>query len=280
MMLHRNTILSRSILLASVGSLSRPHGDGGEEKVTLTKAELQAQIQAEVEKNTTGLKTKNTELLDTINKSKPLLDLLGKLGGEDDIKGLLQFKTQIEKDDILKLIKEGKHQEAIDKALEKEKVTWSAERKTLDEQLKAEKTRSETLDSKLSALMIDKDAISEFIAVDGLKEASEDVILRARMVFKVENGEVVARGSDGKILQGEKGPLTIKEWAAGLKKTAPHLFPGSASAGGKGGKGGGGGGNDGDHVKGRAEAAKKGPEALRAYEQEHKLGRYAEKRKR
>ena len=49
-------------------------------------------------------------------------------------------------------------------------------------------------------------------------------------LWNVESGELIARDGEGEMLKGEKGPLTMKEWTASLKTTAPHLFPASESA--------------------------------------------------
>lgn len=240
-------------------------GGGGGEKDTYTKEELAAevtkQVQARLEAETSGLKTKNKELLE---KNSSLSALAKKLEGID-VDGLIDFKSKIDNDEILKLASEGKHSEAIEKATEKLRVTHGAEVTSLNEKLTSMTTERDNLKTNLSRLLVDGAATNAFIGEKGSETAIEDIVLRARNTFTVdESGDVIARDKDGKIIQGAEGPLTVKEWIVGLKKTAPHLFPESSGGGAQGGRGG-----DSDEA-GMLAAAAKGPKALREWKEKNK----------
>lgn len=75
-------------------------------------------------------------------------------------------------------------------------------------------------------------------------EAVDDVLLRAKTMFQIKDGNVVALDEKGAIKYGKDGttPLGIEEWSAGLKTQAPHLYLGSNGGGANTGAGGGGSG--------------------------------------
>lgn len=82
--------------------------------------------------------------------------------------------------------------------------------------------------------------------------ATEDVILRARSVFTLDDsGEAVMLDKDGAVVFGKDGktPFSPAEWIEGMKEKAPHWFPSGNSGGGGGGNNGGKGGADLSHLK-------------------------------
>lgn len=97
---------------------------------------------------------------------------------------------------------------------------------------------SEKLRSSLSAAAI-KAGVAE--------SAVDDFITRGLSVFKIIDGKVQAVGPNGTPLFSEKRagvPLDPEEYAAGLQKTAPHLFKGDVGSGSTGSPGGSQGGNN------------------------------------
>lgn len=96
--------------------------------------------------------------------------------------------------------------------------------------------------SRLNDLEISQAAVTEAQKL-GLKSAAVlDVTMRAKQVFRIHEGKVVAFEADGKtVIFGKAGtdPLSIAEWVNGLAASAPHLFEpnsgGGASGGGTGG---------------------------------------------
>lgn len=103
--------------------------------------------------------------------------------------------------------------------------THKAELETLNKQLG-------TSNEKLSKLLIDNTVRTYSTKSGVLDTAVDDVLLRARSVFTVENGELVAKDSEGKPLYGADGKtLTVDAYVTQLGKTAPHLFKGSTGTG-------------------------------------------------
>jgi hypothetical protein len=187
----------------------------------------QEQLDAKVAESLGGIKTKNAELLESVKEANAKLL---KFDGVD-IEGLTALQKTIENDEILSLAAAGKHTEAIDKATEKLRVTHSAEIDAATEEKTTLTQENVSLKSRLSNLQIGGKVTSAFITEKGHDTAMQDVVTRANSIFQLEDGsdDPIARDVDGKIIQGEKGPLTVQEWVISLKKTAPHLFPNSTS---------------------------------------------------
>jgi len=69
------------------------------------------------------------------------------------------------------------------------------------------------------------------------QSAFEDVLLRAKNTFSLQDGVAVAKDSNGETIYNAEGePLTIDQWINKLQKTAGHLFEESTGVGAKGQK--------------------------------------------
>lgn len=90
-----------------------------------------------------------------------------------------------------------------------------------------------TMKSQLEVLVIDNAVRAAATKVGVRAEAMDDVLLRAKTIYKFENGQAIPYDSKGQPIYGKDGqtPMNPEEWAGSLKKTAPHLFPGSTGTG-------------------------------------------------
>lgn len=95
----------------------------------------------------------------------------------------------------------------------------------------------DTMSTQLRTLVIDNAVRTAATKVGVLPSAIDDVLLRAQSTFKFENGQAVPYDTKGNPIYGPDGSshMTPEQWALGLKKNAPHLFPGSGGGGGPGG---------------------------------------------
>ena len=103
-----------------------------------------------------------------------------------------------------------------------------------------------TLNGRLESLIVDGAIRSAAVASEVAKTAVEDVVTRARSVFKLKDNKATPLDDKGQIIYGKNGadPMTPTEWIKGLKSEAPHLFT-QPKGGGAGGGGGGGAGGKG-----------------------------------
>ncbi|EEB61241.1 MULTISPECIES: hypothetical protein [Pseudomonas syringae group] len=233
-------------------------GGGGGGGVTITP-----EIQAVIDQQVAGLKTKNAELLGSLRTTKTELEgFKTQFEGLDidAVKGLL---NKVGQDEETRLLAEGKLDEVITKRTERLRTDY-------DKQLAAEKTRAdkaEAFAAKYSDKVLADSIRAAAIKAGALPEAAEDIILRARGTFKLsEDGEAIATDRDGEVVYGKDGktPLSPLEWAESLRETATHLWPRAQGAGQTGDNGGKATKKWGDHTEQeRAVLARDNPEAYK-----------------
>jgi len=109
-------------------------------------------------------------------------------------------------------------------------------REDLTGQLTTEKARSEKLQADMDRLVIDNAVHAAAAKVGVKKSAVDDVLSRARSVFKAKDGTAVAF-KDGNPVYAKDGQslLGIEEWLGALPAQAPHLFEDSKGGGAPGG---------------------------------------------
>lgn len=206
-------------------------GGGGETK---PDADVQELINKAVAESTKGLKKQNSELT---NKLKESSEKLKQFDGVDPdmVKAILK---RFSDDEEAKLISEGK----IDEVLSKRTERFINE---FDKKLKAEQEKADSAQKKAekySGIVLSNKMTSEALKAGALPEALEDISLRAKGLFILnDDGEAVAVDQDGEPLLGKDGktPLAPLEWVESLKDNAPHLFHRAEGTGGGGYKSGG-----------------------------------------
>lgn len=180
-------------------------------------------IQAYIEEQVKGLKSKNSELLGNL---KDLKDFKTKFDGVD-VDSILQFTEKAKQDEITKKLAEGKFDEVL---AQKTDLMRSDYEQKLNEQT----SRAQTLESKV---------LNGFIAVAAAQagvqpEAIDLVNMLASSQFKLDaNGDPVAVNAQGEVING-KTPLSVADWMASLRESKPLLWgtpQGSNAQGNKGG---------------------------------------------
>ena len=208
-------------------------GGGGAPEIT---PEIQKLIDDQVSAQVSGLKTKNSELLGKLKESTESLKRFDGIDPEA-VRGILQ---RFSDDEEAKLIAAGKIDEVLDKRTERLRAD-------VDKQIKAANDRAdkaEAFSNKFRDRVLADSIRAAALKVGALPEAADDLILRAKGTFQLnEDGEAVAVDENGEVLFGKDGktPLTPAEWAESLKESAPHLFPrgeGTGAGGHKQGTGG------------------------------------------
>lgn len=128
-----------------------------------------------------------------------------------------------------KLIAEGKVEELV-------ALRTSALKEALTAEIEKWKTEAGTTRSQLDTLVIDN-AVHTAAAKHGVKKtAMDDVMLRARAVFRTHEGKAVAFQGENP-MYGKDGTsfLGIDEWMQNLPAIAGHLFEDSKGSGAPGG---------------------------------------------
>lgn len=124
-------------------------------------------------------------------------------------------------------------QAAVDKAVQERVSTMKNE---YEGKIRGYEASTGQMKSQLEVLVIDNSVRAAAIKTGVRPEAMDDVLLRAKTVFKFEEGKAVPYDSQGKPIFGKDASshMTPEEWTTGLKKSAPHLFPQSSGTGASG----------------------------------------------
>jgi hypothetical protein len=217
-------------------------GSGGGGGGGFTQADVDSAVDAAVNTATSGLKSKNAELVTDIKGLKAQTKAWDGL----DPEAVRNMMDRMENDEELKLIAEGKHSEAWDKRLEKVGAKHQSAIDGVVTERDGLRTELDKSQDQVRDLIIKQQVVTSFISEKGVEQAIPDVVLRAKSAFTIEEGVPICRDVDGEIVRGADGPITIPEWVAARKQDAPHWFPPSQGAGatGAGGRGGGSGGSD------------------------------------
>ncbi|OFV47351.1 hypothetical protein [Oligella sp. HMSC09E12] len=208
-----------------------------DEQTNALKEALSAKAKEEFDKQVAGLKTKNSELLGTIKATKGELESLKNQFDGLDIEAVKLLLSKASEDEETRLIAEGKIDELVNRRTERLRSDY-------DKQLQAAISRAEQAEQFANQFKdkVLSDAIREAAVKAGaLPEAADDIILRSRSVFKLnEHGEAVAFAKDGEVIYSKDGktPLSPLEWVESLREIAPHLWPRAQGTGPTGDNGG------------------------------------------
>lgn len=186
------------------------------------QAQIDAAVTAAVHAATTGLASKNRELLGSLKASKESLAAFEGIDPQAVRTILANFASTEE----ASLIAAGKVDEVLAKRTERMKAGFESE----TQKERAAREAAEARASKFSKRVFEN-GIRAAASEAGLHQyAVEDALYRAAATFALDDdGNPAAAdgvyGKDGK-------PLTLKEWFADQKEKAPHWFP--AQPGGSG----------------------------------------------
>lgn len=191
-------------------------GGGGGPEIT---PEVQSLIDARVTEAVNGLKSKNGELLGKLKDANTNLQRFEGID-PDAVRNIL---SKFASDEEAGLIAKGD----IDTVLNKRTERMQADFNKKLEKEQAERNRFIEANKKLSARALSEAILKAASKAGALPEAMEDIVLRARGTWAVnEDGEVVAMNGQEVVLGKDgKTPLTPAEWAESLRETAPHLWP-------------------------------------------------------
>jgi hypothetical protein len=208
------------------------------DEIDLETPAVKDAIAAAVNEATVGLKSKNSELLGKLKDTGAKLQQFETQFEGIDIEAVKGLLSKAGQDEETKLLTEGKVDEVFNRRTERLRGEH-------DKQLKALSTRAEKAEAfaaKFQGKVLGDSVRGAALKAGALPEATDDIILRAKGVFSLnEEGEAVAMDEGGQVILGKDGktPLTPLEWAESLRESAPHLWPrasGTQAPGGGGGQ--------------------------------------------
>lgn len=220
---------------AGSGGAGGAGGAGGGANIQDTpefKAALADGIRTAVDREVSGLKTKNEDVLSKLTAAQAKIEAFGDLDPAS-VKAMMDTLNQSEE---AKLIAEGKIDEVIASRTEKIQSKFNDEKKTLADQLTEAQNGLSNYKQKFERKTIDDAIRAEAIKQGVLPHAMDDVIRRAGDVFSIgEDGTLEARDASGALLKDDNLMLLNPErFVDGLKKTAQHYWPASQGSGARG----------------------------------------------
>ncbi len=198
-------------------------------------------VQEAVGKEVDGLKGKNNELLEKLNKQG---ETLKQFEGIDPVK-TRELLEKMDKDADLQMLKDGRLDDLVAKKVDGVKATYEDQLKGMKGTLEQTASERDLFRSKYESHVVSEQVGKLALESKVVPSALDDINRRARELFVVnEKGELEARDKDGNLLKNADGDLlTPARFLEALKKDAPHYWPAS-KGGGLGGDGADMGGSD------------------------------------
>jgi hypothetical protein len=203
--------------------------------VDLNSESIQKAISAAVESATSGLKSKNDELLGKLSKSNDKLRAFGDL----DPEGIKTMMANFNQSEDAKLLSEGKFDELMEKKTDRIKAEYNDQINELSQKFEKTSESAAFYKQALEKKTIDDAVRNAALKENVLPQALDDVLRRAGDVFSInQDGELEARDSSGQLRKTEDGMLLKPEnFVESLKKEAPHYWPQSVGVGASGNNG-------------------------------------------
>lgn len=209
---------------------------------------IKNQVAAGIASEVSGLKNKNQELLGKLQQATTNSEQLASLqktfeslGGEEGIKGLVEFKTKVASDERMAKLMSGEMsqiQEVIDAETTAMRGNYENQITSLTERAEAAESQSKGYLKKIHDGFLESDCNAAAVALECRPGTAAEIYRHAQQVFEwnedhkqhviMEDG-VVKLGADG------KSPMSPQEWLDSTRETASYRWPESVGGGAGGG---------------------------------------------
>lgn len=197
--------------------------------------ELNDTFRVQLDEEVSGLKSKNTELLD---EKRNLQNSLKKYDGFD-FDGAKEAMEFLQNNKDAQMIRDGKVDELIEKKTSQLRSDHEAAMQELTSNLSAAMDHGTRYEGMYKAKVIE-DALREVALAKNVRpEAISDILMRGKTIFTLADDlSLESRDTEGKLRKTtDEKVLTPSNWMEGLKETSPHYWPQSEGAGARSGGG-------------------------------------------
>ena len=212
----------------------------------LKNPEVQAKFQEMLENEVSGLKSKNADLINKFKRFKlepeeveSLIENQKRFEGLD-VERLVQLQKQVEENEEMKLLSEGKIEEVVEKRVNLLKKDHARQVEAITSKVSTLEQELARREENLRELKVDGTIQKAYGELDFEPAALDFVVKSAREVFIMDDdGKVSPRDSDGNIIFGKDGstPIDAKGWLELQAEQKPFLRKASSGAGAMGGSG-------------------------------------------
>ena len=217
-----------------------------EEQTTLTEnseqepsveatPDIEELVRKQVEEQVAGLKATNQSLKEEKKKFQERAKVLDQLGGEDELKTLLEMKTRIEEDEESKLFLSGEREKYNERIIGRVREDSDAKVNALQGALEAAETEKSKWADRYHSQQVSL-AISQAAEMSGvnprLRKAVEGQI-KDQIFFDTERDDIFIRdqADPSSIRYGKDGkPMVVSELIEMLREEQPELFLQSTGA--------------------------------------------------
>jgi len=205
-------------------------------------SDVKKMIADAIESEVKGLKATNLALKgekeDASGKFKSLTAQLEKLGGEAGMKTLLEMQERLSKDELGKLLAEGKTEEWFERKTTAMRNDFESRLESVVKESKVYKDSVLNLESTLQTNKLENEIRNAAGAAGVIGTAIPDIVWRASKVFTHDKEKGLVLKENDTIVYGKDGKTskTVLEWLEEQKKVARHWWPASKGGGGEGGE--------------------------------------------
>ncbi|UOO89121.1 hypothetical protein LVJ82_17020 [Vitreoscilla massiliensis] len=211
------------------GSDGGDSGSGGQGNAkTYTEEELQAAIEAQ----TSGLKSKRDELL---NAQKQLKEQLKQFDGIDP-EATRNMLKRFENDEEAKLIAAGNVDEVVNRRVDRMQSDFDKNLKIAQAETQKYQQKAQNLEQ----TVINGHVAQAAAAAGVLPNAIDDIAALSKGMFALnDQGQALLIGADGQPQYAADGktPMTAHDWVSNMKETKPYFFPSAQGGGARGSDG-------------------------------------------
>ncbi len=204
----------------STGNASGPSATTA--TVDVNNPEIQKLIRETIERETAGLKNKNSELLGKLKETQAL----SKQWEGFDVEKVQTLMKRMEQDEELKLLADGKVDEVVNRRIELRERDWTGRYGALETKLNEYENTIKQKEERLRQLTIDSRVTQAFQTLGYEPTAMEEMVTKARSVFIMDDeGNVIPRDNHGNIIYGKdaKTPISVTQWLESLADSKPWL---------------------------------------------------------
>lgn len=215
---------------ANDGTEGGSGGSGGEVTIDPNSPDVQRLIQERVEREVSGLKAKNSELL---GKLKDTSERAKQWEGYD-VEKVQALMKRMEQDEELKLLADGKVDDVVNRRIELRERDWNSRFGSLESKVSEYENIINQKEERLRQLTIDSRVTQAFQTLGYEPTALEEMVAKARNVFIMDGeGNVIPRDSNGNVIYGKdaKTPISVHQWLESLAEAKPWLRGVSKGAG-------------------------------------------------
>lgn len=197
-------------------------GGSGGQAIDVNNPEIQKLIQERIEKEVSGLKSKNSELLGKLKETSEKFKAFEGV----DIEKVRNLQKQMEENEEMRLLAEGKVEDVVSRRIALKEKDWQNQYSALESRVGEYESIIKQKDERLKELVIDGQIREAYMQLGYEPSLLKLITKEARDVFiMTEDGKAVPRDQNGNIIYSKdaKTPVSALSWLEMQAEAMPSL---------------------------------------------------------